>query len=56
MREHYIRSLLTFSASESDDIYTFLIERMAIPVEWIHAAKAPSKQRPPATICARRCI
>lgn len=45
MREHYIRSLLTifsstYSTSETDDMYTFLIEHMAIPVEWIHAAKA----------------
>jgi len=45
MREQYIRSLLTsfsstFSVSETDQTYVFLVEQMHVPVEWIHAAKA----------------
>ncbi|KAF2277162.1 uncharacterized protein EI97DRAFT_432771 [Westerdykella ornata] len=45
MREHYIRTLLcqysnTYSITESDDTYTYLVQDLKIPAQWLHAAAA----------------
>ena len=45
MREHYIRSLLaqyssTYELSEADTKYQYLVHKLLIPREWLHAAVA----------------